>query len=163
APEAPSGRVASLAAPMTVPPELLAPAPIAFDRWRGLGFGSYLAPKTDFIAEDGGFDVVFHFHAGQMAERQLKESGANVDVVSCGFGIGSGPYAKAFASPDRFGRMLAELVRGVEASSGRRGLHVRHLGLASWSAGFAAVGKILGVDRYYEMVDTVILNDSIHS
>ena len=138
-------------------------APIAFDRWRGLSFGTYLAPQSDFVSDDGGVDVVFHFHAGQMAEKQLKESGVNAVFVSCGFGIGSGVYAKQLASPERFERMLAEVVKNLEKDTGKKGLHVRKLALASWSAGFAAVGKILGVDRYYAMVDTVILNDSLHS
>lgn len=136
---------------------------IAFDRWRGLSFGTYLAPKADFVASDGGVDVVFHFHAGQMAERQMKESGLNAVFVSCGYGIGSGAYADALANPARFGHMLDELVKNLESQTGKTGLHVRHLALASWSAGFAAVSKILGVDRYYAMVDTVILNDSLHS
>lgn len=143
--------------------ELVAPAPIAFERWRGLSFGSYLAPKSSFIGNDGGVDVVFHFHAGQMAEKQLKESGANAVFVACGFGTGSGAYANAFASPHRFQRMLDELLKNLETQTGEKGLHVRKLALASWSAGFAAVGKILGVDRYYAMVDAVVLNDSIHS
>jgi hypothetical protein len=143
--------------------ELVPSAPVAFDRWKGLSFGTYLAPSTDFVTADGGIDVVFHFHAGQMAEKQMKESGLSAVFVSCGFGIGSGPYATAFASPERFGRMLAEVVKNVEASTGKKGLHVRHLALASWSAGFAAVGKILAVDRYYAMVDSVVLNDSLHS
>ena len=142
--------------------DLVTPA-VAYDRWRGLSFGTYLAPKSDFVAQDGGVDVVFHFHAGQMAERQMKESGTNAVFVSCGYGMGSGAYADAFASPLRFGRMLEELVKNLETQTGKKGLHVRHLALASWSAGFAAVGKILGVDRYYAMVDTVILNDSLHS
>lgn len=143
--------------------DLVAAAPVAFDHWRGLSFGTYLAPKSDFVTQDGGVDVVFHFHAGQMAEKQLKESGVNAVFVSCGFGIGSGPYAKAFESPLRFQRMLDELVKNLETQTGKKGLHVRKLALASWSAGFAAVGKILGVDRYYAMVDTVILNDSLHA
>lgn len=146
-------------------PDVVATSPQAleFDRWRGLSFGTYLAPKADFIAADGGVDVVFHFHAGQMAERQMKESGVNAVFVSCGYGIGSGAYADALANPARFGRMLDELVKSLETQTGKPGLHVRHLALASWSAGFAAVSKILGVDRYYAMVDTVILNDSLHS
>jgi hypothetical protein len=134
-----------------------------WQRWRGLSFGTYLSPKSSFVTEDGGVDVVFHFHAGQMAERQMKESGLNAVFVSCGYGIGSGAYSDALANPARFGRMLDELVKNLETQTGRKGLHVRHLALASWSAGFAAVGKILGVDRYYAMVDTVILNDSLHS
>ena len=134
-----------------------------WQRWRGMSFGSYLSPKSGFVTDDGGIDVVFHFHAGQMAERQMKESGVNAVFVSCGYGIGSGAYADALANPARFGRMLDELVKNLETQTGRKGLHVRHLALASWSAGFAAVGKILGVERYYAMVDTVILNDSLHS
>ena len=55
---------------------------------------------------DGGVDVVFHFHAGQMAEREMKESGVRAVFVSCGYGMGSGAYADAFANPERFGRML---------------------------------------------------------
>ena len=134
-----------------------------WERWRGLSFGTYLSPKSGFVTDDGGVDVVFHFHAGQMAERQMKESGVNAVFVSCGYGIGSGAYSAALANPARFGRMLDELVKNLEMQTGRKGLHVRHLALASWSAGFAAVGKILGVERYYAMVDTVVLNDSLHS
>ena len=133
-----------------------------FDRWRGLSFGTYLAPKADFVGSDGGVDVVFHFHAGQMAERQMKESGLNAVFVSCGYGIGSGAYATALANPARFGRMLDELVKNLDAQTGKS-VHIRHLALASWSAGFAAVSKVLAVDRYYAMVDSVVLNDSLHS
>ena len=134
-----------------------------WQRWRGLSFGTYLSPTSGFVTDDGGVDVVFHFHAGQMAERQMKESGANAVFVSCGYGIGSGAYSEALANPARFGRMLDELVKNLETQTGKKGLHIRHLALASWSAGFAAVSKILAVDRYYAMVDTVILNDSLHS
>ena len=144
----------------------LVPAPaIDFDKWKGLSFSgaSYLAPKGDFVGSDGGIDVLFHFHAGQMATTQFKESGLNAVIVSLGYGIGSGKYSEAFADAGRFGRMLADVVKSVEQSTGRGGLHIRHLGLASWSAGFAAIGKILGQDRYYAMVDSVVLNDSIHS
>ena len=144
--------------------DLVAAPAVEFDAWKGLPFGgSFIAPKQDFVTSDGGIDVVFHFHAGQMAEKQFKESGLRAVIVSLGYGIGSGKYSEAFADANRFGRMLADVVKGVEQSTGKTGLHVRHLGLASWSAGFAAVGKILSVDRYYAMVDSVILNDSIHS
>src|SRR4051812_32898190 len=76
----PASIAAVPATPSPVAPDVL--PPIAFDRWRGLSFGTYLAPKDDFVTADGGVDVVFHFHAGQMAERQLKESGVNAVFVS---------------------------------------------------------------------------------
>ena len=144
--------------------ELLPPVPVEMEaKWKGTSGGSYLAPKRDFVTSDGGFDVVFHFHAGMMSERQMRESGLNAVFVSCGYGIGSGPYADAFANPGRFEQMLADVTRNIEKDTGRRGLHVRKLGLASWSAGFAAVGKILGVEKYYAQVDSVVLLDSLHA
>lgn len=144
---------------------LVAPNVEMVDRWRGTLHGSYLEPKHSFVADDGGFDVVFHFHAGQMSERQIRESGLNAVFVSCGFGIGSGPYADMFADTNRFERMLADITRNVAKDTGRteKSVHVRRVGLVSWSAGFAAIGKILSVDRYYGMVDSVVLLDSLHS
>lgn len=133
-------------------------------KWRGLSSGcSYLAPKRDFVKADGSVDVVFHFHAGQMSERQMRESGMNAVFVSCGWGMGSGPYADAFVDQGRFGRMLDGLLADIGKGAQRRDLKIGHLALASWSAGFASVGKILGVARYYDMVDSVVLLDSLHS
>lgn len=138
---------------------------IAYGTWKGLTAGcSYIAPKADFVGPDGGIDVVFHFHAGQMAERQMKASGTNAVFVSCGFGLGTTPYAERFASPGAFGWMVDKLVKSVEADTrSATRVRLRHVVLASWSAGFAAVGKILAVPRYYEMVDAVVLNDSLHA
>jgi hypothetical protein len=134
------------------------------EKWHGLTSGcAYLAPKTDFPKANGDVDVVFHFHAGMMSEKELRESGLGAVFVSCGFGLGTGPYADYFADPNRFGQMTAALVRALEKQTGKPGLHIRKLGLVGWSAGFAAVGKILGVDRYYDMVDTVVLLDGFHS
>lgn len=146
---------------------LAAPSVEMVERWRGTLHGSYLTPKNpgDLLADDGGFDVVFHFHAGQMSERQMRESGMHAVFVSCGFGIGSGPYADMFADTNRFERMLADITRNVAKDAGRdeKSVHVRRVGLVSWSAGFAAIGKILGVERYYGMIDSVVLLDSLHS
>jgi len=133
------------------------------EKWKGLSFGTYLAPKRSFVGDDGGVDVVFHFHAGQMSEREMRESGLSAVFVSCGFGMGTGVYADAFADQNRFQRMIAEVVKNLEKDTGRHDIHVRKLGLASWSAGFAAVSRILGVDRYYAMIDSVVLLDSLHA
>jgi len=143
--------------------DLVAPTPVELGAWKGASGCSYLAPKSGYVDAEGGVDVVFHFHAGQMTEKELRAVGMNAVFVSCGYGIGSGAYSDAFASTARFDRMVAEVVKSLAKDSGRRDVHVRKLALASWSAGFAAVGKILAVDRYYAMVDAVILNDSLHA
>ena len=98
-----------------------------------------------------------------MAEKQFRDTRLEAVFVSCGFGIGSGPYASAFADPTLFGRMLDSLSKDIGAIAHHPGAKPGHVGLASWSAGFAAVGKILGVARYYDRIDAVVLMDSLHS
>lgn len=143
---------------------------IAYGGWKGFGPSkcAYLAPKSasgerGFVGDDGGVDVVFQFHAGMMADRELRESAVNGVIVSCGYGVGSGPYASAFADPNRFGQMVGQLTRTLEKETGRKGIHLRRLALVSWSAGFAAVGKILRAKRWYDATDTVVLLDSLHA
>ena len=62
-----------------------------------------------------------------------------------------------------FARMERALVRKIEAKTGRHDLHLRHVALASWSAGYAAVARILRDERAYAQVDAVVLLDSLHA
>ncbi len=146
--------------------ELEAP-PVNYMQWRGTSFGAFLAPRGEFWDEGGGVDVVVHFNAAMMAGKEWTRSHANAVIVSAAFGsFGSGPYQEAMADPGRFGRMLSEVVRGLEAqrrSSAPPHLHVRKLGLVAWSAGFGAVGRILQVPRYFEKVDSVVLLDAMQA
>jgi hypothetical protein len=137
---------------------------VAYDSWKGFGISkcSYLAPKQDFVRGDGAVDVVFHFHAGQMSEREIRESAVNGVFVSCGFGMGSAPYSNAFADPNRFGQMVTSLMWTLGQEAGRK-VHLGRLALVSWSAGFASVGRILSVPKWYAATDTVVLLDSLHA
>jgi hypothetical protein len=143
--------------------EAIAPAEpakaITYGAWDGFGPRgcSFMAPTKDFVRPDGSVDVVFHFHAGQMSDRELRASGLNAVFVSCGWGVGTAPYANAFVDPSRFEGMTKTVLRRV----GARGVH--KIALVSWSAGFAAISKILRVPKYYAMVDAVVLLDSLHS
>lgn len=131
---------------------------IAYGGWETFARGcAYLAPKSDFVRDDGSVDVVFHFHAGQMSDRDIRASGVNAVFVSCGWGVGTAPYSSAFADPNRFDAMMKAVTKRVAAKS------IRKLALVSWSAGFASVSKILRVPRYYAMTDAVVLLDSLHS
>jgi hypothetical protein len=145
-----------------VPAEAEPSKPIVYGAWDGFGPRgcAYLAPRSareNFVREDGSVDVVFHFHAGQLSDREIRASGVNAVFVSCGWGIGTAPYSDAFADPNRFDGMLRAITRRVGARS------VHKLALVSWSAGFASISKILRVPRYYAMTDTVVLLDSLHS
>lgn len=136
---------------------------VAFEReWKGFGVAKcqYLAPKDGAVHDDGGVDVVFHFNAGQMSEREMRASGARAVFVACGFGQGGGGYSAAFAEPSRFGWMMTRLLHSV---SKRKDVHLDHLALVSWSAGFAAVNRILGVPEWFDKTDAVVLLDSIHA
>ncbi len=146
--------------PVAAPvPAEVAPSEIAWGDWTGFGPAgcAYLAPKDGFFDEEGGVDVVFHFHAGQMSDRELRASGLRAVIVSCGWGVGTAPYSEAFADPNRFDKMLRAVVKRAGAKQ------VRKLALVSWSAGFASISKILRVPRYYAMTDAVVLLDSLHS
>ncbi len=148
-------------------PEPNAPIlPVAMDaEWRSFGVAncSYLAPLEDFVRQDGSFDVVFHFHAGQMSDRDLRESGVRGVFVSCGYGVGTDGYSKAFESPDRFGSMLRELSATIGRAVKRADVRLGRLALASWSAGFAAISRILSIPAWYERTDAVVLLDSLHA
>ncbi len=135
------------------------------EHWSGFGVAScsYLAPKAELVGDDGGIDVVWHFHAGQMSEREMRASGVRGVFVSCGYGIGTTGYSRAFDDPSRFRSMMKRLTRTIGNKAKRDDVHVRRLALASWSAGFAAVSRILSVAEYYDATDTVILLDSLHA
>ncbi|MBX3227506.1 MAG: hypothetical protein KIT84_14215 [Labilithrix sp.] len=160
-------RVAVAAPAVEAPqPEPAVAEPVAFDApFTGFGAAgcSYLAPTSEFIGADGAIDVVWHFHAGQMAAADMKTSGLRAVFVSCGYGIGSGGYSSRFEDPNRFGAMMKSLTRMIAARTKRSDVHLGHLALASWSAGFAAVGRILSVPQWYEATDAVLLFDSLHA
>jgi hypothetical protein len=98
-----------------------------------------------------------------MADRDIRVSGVRGVFVSCGYGIGTGGYSKAFENPKRFGAMMKSLSRTVGAAVKRKDVRLRRLALVSWSAGFAAVNRILAVPEWYEATDTVVLLDSLHA
>ena len=137
---------------------------IQFDpQWHGASFGAYLSPTEDFADASGGVDVIFHFHGGQLAEKQWRATGINAVVVSAAFGIGSNAYSAAFTEPARFGNMIDEVLRTLRETKASGPLHARRVALVSWSAGYGSVGKILSVPKYFELVDSVVLLDSLHA
>jgi hypothetical protein len=152
--------------------EVPAPVPLARDEaiefrktWKGFGVAkcAYLAPEGDFVGSDGAVDVVVHFNAGQMSQEELRASGLRGVFVSCGYGIGTGGYSRAFEDPRRFAWMLKRLMAAIASEEKRPGAHVGRLALAAWSAGFASVNRILAVPSYYAATDAVVLLDGLHA
>jgi hypothetical protein len=157
APQAPApANVAE--APKPPPPPAETPAE---STWEPLGRETFLAPPGVFWDENGGFDVVVHFHTGRAAEKQYRALGVPLVVVSAHYGIGSRTYEKAFEDDARFGDMLAELRDTLGQRAGRP-LHVRHLALVAWSAGYGGIAKVISSGRYDDIVDAVVLLDAPH-
>jgi hypothetical protein len=130
-------------------------------KWRGASFAPYLVPKVDFAKDGGAVDVVFQFHAGMVSEKDWRAAHLKAVVISAAFGLGSAPYEDALRDPARFGRWIDEVLGKLGTSVGTP-LHLRRLGVVSFSAGFGAVLKILR-QGYGDKLDTLILLDSIHT
>lgn len=137
---------------------------VEYGAYQGTSFGAYLAPKGDFIDADGGVDLVFHFNAALLAEKSWRRSDANAVIVSQAFStFGTTAYEDAYSDQGRFGRMVTEVLASISRANHRDDVHARRITLVGWSAGFAAVGKILSVPRYFDMVDGVVLLDGLHA
>jgi hypothetical protein len=159
----PSPREPGRVAPRPPPERPAAPTgPVEFEpKWRGMSQAAYLLPTERLVGDDGRFDAVFFFHAGQAAEKEIRAVGLNAAFVAATLGMGSIPYNDAFQDPERFGRMIAELERNVSQLSGKQA-RVRRVAIIAWSAGFGAPQKILA-QKYDEKIDAVFLLDGLHA
>ena len=112
---------------------------------------------------NGGFDVMFHFHGHEPVRKEWVQVMDGAVLVGIDLGIGSGPYASAFASPEAFKKLVDSVEKAMAAKTGKKNAHVRNVGLSAWSAGYGAVGEILQQELAKKLVDTVILLDGLHS
>jgi hypothetical protein len=110
---------------------------------------------------DDRFDLLVHFHGiAPNQSTNVDKAKLSVVVVSVNDGAFSDAYAKAFTAPEA----LSRVVRAAEQEVGARrnpALHVGRIALSAWSAGGAAVGKVLAHDA--DRVDAVIVADGLFS
>jgi len=133
----------------------------SYTHWRHLPMGQMIMPLSGGRSDDGGYDVVIHFHGHEAVRHAFVEVAHRAVLVGIDLGNSSGPYEHAFEDPNAFTRLLAGVTRGLVAESGDPRAHIRHLALSSWSAGYGAVRRILS--RYGSGIDAVVLLDSLHS
>jgi hypothetical protein len=122
---------------------------------------AYVPPDVAVTA--GRFDLVVHFHGASLnQEKNAEEAGLRAVIVSANEGMGSTPYARAFAPPGSLDRVIA-FAESVVAASGRLDgqARVRRVALSSWSAGGASVRAIL--ERDADRIDAILLADGIFS
>jgi hypothetical protein len=109
---------------------------------------------------DDRFDLLVHFHGvPQNQAENVDEAKLPAVVVSVNEGVASDAYAKAFAAPEA----LTRVVRLAEQEVAKRApnAHVGRIALSAWSAGGAAVGKVLTQDA--DRIDAVIIADGLFS
>lgn len=135
-----------------------------YDKWsRAPSMGQMISAGKGGIASNGAFDVMFHFHGHEPVRKEWTQVMDGAVLVGIDLGIGSGPYASAFSSPDSFKKLVESVEKAVAEKTGKKNAHVRHVGLSAWSAGYGAVGEILEQAYGKKVVDTVILLDGLHS
>jgi len=97
-----------------------------------------------------------HFHGGTWLPEVAAARTGRTAVISMQLGSGSGAYAKPFADPQLFARLIAE-------AESKTHLTFAPVTLTAWSAGYGAVREILKVPANYARVDRVLLIDGLHT
>lgn len=132
-----------------------------YTRWKNLSLGHVILPKTGGKADDGGYDVVLHFHGHEAVRHGFVEVADGTVLAAVDLGVGSGVYEDTFARKELLPEMLESLISVLKSHSGDPRAHVRNLALSSWSAGYGAVVNVLR--HHAEKVDAVVLLDSLHA
>lgn len=137
---------------------------VPFGKWQGTGYGGFLVPENLDVADDGGVDVLVHFNGAMMADADYRQSKTNAIVMSIAINeiVGSAGYARMFEDQSHMDRILDSLFATVQKSLKKK-VHLRRLGLVSWSAGMGAVGKLIRNPKWAARIDTVVLLDSLHT
>ena len=119
-----------------------------------------------YVPDDcsGPYDVILHFHgAHPYVKEAIEKSGIRAVVTVFNSGNGAERYAQVFQA----GGMLSSLMRQVETAttplcSGSEA-KPRRIALTAWSAGYAAIEKLLARPEERERIDAVLLADGLHA
>ena len=132
----------------------------AYAPMRSMPLGWAVIPKSGGHTEEMGFDVLVHFHGFQSARKAVVTSARGVVLAGFDLGNSSGAYAEK-VSPLVFQKIRDNVTAALKAHTKDDRAHIRHLALTAWSAGYAAVNRILrGGDTG---IDAVVLLDGLHT
>ena len=138
------------------------PGPGYLGEPRNLWHGMLYPPALGGHREDGGYDVIVHFHGGPSARKALATSARGVALAGLDLGNGSAAYSQPFASSMLFDELRHSIEKHLRAHSNRPDAYIKHLALSAWSAGYGAVNAILR-NGGPGAADAVILLDGFHS
>jgi hypothetical protein len=138
-------------------------ADATLDRARGFVAGSIFEILPDFASEDGKYDLIVHFHGGaSVVAPEFARARLNAVLVVVNLGLASGSYDQSYVSGLLFPTILSNVTRTL-AERGLRAPSPRRLAVTAWSAGYAAVKRILDEPGAIEQIDSVILLDGLHT
>jgi hypothetical protein len=138
------------------------PGPGAYLPYRpGPTGGRIFLPSEGGHTDDFGYDVIVHFHGAEPVRKALVQVSEGFVYLGIDLGIASGPYEKAYESPQAFAFLRAGIEKSLRQQAGDERAHIRHLALSAWSAGYGAVNAVL---RHHAAgIDAVVLLDGLHA
>jgi hypothetical protein len=125
-----------------------------------LRLGRMLVPQRGGHTPEMGFDVLVHFHGADPVRKLLVQVARGLVLVLIDKGVGGGPYARALGSPQVFPVLRRSIENALRRHTGKDNAHIRNLAVSSWSAGYAAVRKIL--EQRQPDIDAYIVLDGLH-
>ncbi len=126
-----------------------------------LPLGKMLIPQKGGHTPDMGYDVLIHFNGADAVRKVLVQTAGGMTLVLVDKGTGGGgPYSRALGSDLVFPLLKEAIEKKLKRKSGKESAHIRRLAISSWSAGTAAVSKILA--QKHEGIDAVVILDGLH-
>jgi hypothetical protein len=132
----------------------------AFEDWRPLSRGRFIAPRELTVDSSDHFDLIMHLHGEEPVRRELVKSGAHLVLYTLTLDPSQG-YAPLFSGTGLYGAVVAEIEQALSKRAGKP-LHVGRVALSAWSAGFVGIEAAL-LQKESKDVDAVILIDGLHA
>jgi len=119
---------------------------------------------ADCLGDSESYDVVIHFHGIHTAlEPAMMRSRLHAVMLILDDGIGASVYSQKYQFDWSLGWLLRRVDRVVKEQCPMPGRHVGRVALSAWSAGYAAVWRILTHPEAAVKVDAVLLADGLHA
>lgn len=111
------------------------------------------------VDPDKAVPLIIHFHGvSWLMEHHIAENFPKAALITVNLGSGSRVYGEPFSMPSTFQDLIDEAASYMALKKGWSSIS-----LVGFSAGYGAIRAILRHDRYFQMVDNVLLLDGIHA
>lgn len=115
-------------------------------------------------APNGEVTLTMHFHdAAWFAMEEHARRGATNPLFVFGGLQGSSAYREPYLDSSHFADQIREVEDTLRERFGVTNAHVTHIEIQSFSAGYGAVREILKSSEYVDLIDTIVLADSMYA